>query len=197
MELTVRQRQLQNNPSRERAIFPRRTLRIAGPTGHVASPNGSDPNRAADAVHWTAAFERADGRWPLLVAHLQGSKAFGCDYLTFGSEEDCTEFQKDLDRIDLVSRFIETKSGSVRFSDNEWIAANNLGERYHIYRISFDAAERSQAQLTIVQNPSARVEAIRTERELLLDKVNSRQEYDLVVAKPSEEPHFGLQPAQY
>jgi hypothetical protein len=192
VELSVHQRQPQNNSSQARAIFPRRTLRVAGPTGHVPSQNGSDPNRAADAEHWTAAFERADGRWPLLVAHLQGSRAFGCDYLSFDSEEDCAEFEKDPDRIDLVSRFIETKSGSVRFSDNEWVAANSLGERYHIYRISFDAAGRSQAQLTIVQNPSARAEAIRTERELLVDKVKGREEFDLVaVANPAEDGRSG------
>lgn len=187
VELTVHQRQPQNNSSQARAIFPRRTLRVAGPTGHVPSQNGSDPNRAADAEHWTAAFERADGRWPLLVAHLQGSRAFGCDYLSFDSEEDRNEFQKDPYRIDLVGRFIETKSGNVRFSDNEWIAANQLAERYFIYRISFGDWGRDRAQLTIVQNPSTRVEAIKTERELLIEKVNSREEFDLVLAKPSEE----------
>jgi len=184
VELTVQQRQPQNNTLLERAPFPRRTLRVSGPTGHVSSPNATDPHRAADAEHWTAAFERANGRWPQLVAHLQGTRAFGCDYLTFDSEEDRSAFLKNPTRIELVSRFIETKSGSVRFSDNEWLAANNLGERYFIYRISFSEGGRDQAQLTVVRNPSARGEAIRTERELLVDKVNGREEFDLVVAEP-------------
>lgn len=184
VELTVQQRQPQNSTSLERAPFPRRTLRVSGPTGHVPSPNATDPHRAADAEHWTAAFERANGRWPQLVAHLQGTRAFGCDYLTFDSEENRSAFLKNPTRMELVSRFIETKSGSVRFSDNEWLAANNLGERYFIYRISFSEGGRDQAQLTVVRNPSARGEAIRTERELLVDKVNGREEFDLVVAEP-------------
>jgi len=183
VELTVQQRQPQNNSSLQRASLPRRTLRVAGPTGHVPSQSGADPNRAADAEHWTAAFERANGRWPLLVAHLQGTRAFGCDYLTFDSEEDRSAFRDAPNRIDLIRRFIETKSGSVRFSDNEWLAANNLGERYYIYRISFSEGARDQAHLTVVRNPSARGEAIRTERELLIDKVNGREEFDLVVAE--------------
>ncbi len=61
----------------------RRTLRVAAPTGRVAGKSDADPDRAADAEHWTGAFERANGRWPLAVAHLQGSRAFGCDYLRF------------------------------------------------------------------------------------------------------------------
>lgn len=187
VELTVQQRQPQSNTSLERTSFPRRTLRVSGPTGQVPNPNGTDPNRAADAEHWTAAFERANGRWPQLVAHLQGTRAFGCDYLTFDSEEDRSAFLKNPTRIELVSRFIETKSGSVRFSDNEWLAANNLGERYFIYRISFSEGGRDQAQLTVVRNPSARGDAIRTERELLVDKVNGREEFDLVVADPPAE----------
>ncbi|MHA6646133.1 protein NO VEIN domain-containing protein [Mesorhizobium sp. A623] len=119
---------------------------------------------------------------------MQGTRAFGCDYLTFDSEEDRATFRKNPGRIDLVSRFIETKSGAVRFSDNEWLAANNLGERYFIYRISFSEGGRHQAQLTVVRNPSARGEAIRTDRELLVDKVNGREEFDLVVVEsPGEE----------
>lgn len=189
VELTVQQRQPQNNGLLERETFSKRTLRVAGPTGHVSGPNGSDSHRAADAEHWTAAFERANGRWPQLVAHLQGTRAYGCDYLTFGSEEDRAAFRRDPSRIDLVSRFIETKSGGVRFSDNEWFAASKLGNRYFIYKISFSDGSRSKAQLTVVQNPSARAEAIRTERELLIDKVNGREEYDLIVAHPpTEEP---------
>lgn len=187
VELTVQQRQPHNNTSAQRASFPRRTLRVAGPTGHVPSQNGADPSRAADAEHWTAAFERANGRWPQLVAHLQGTRAFGCDYLSFEREEDRVAFLEDPRRIDLVIRFIETKSGSVKFSDNEWLAANSLTERYFIYRISFTEGGRDQAQLTVVSNPSARIEAIRTERELLVDKVNGREEFDLVAAEPVTE----------
>ncbi|MBF9042219.1 hypothetical protein HKCCE4037_02695 [Rhodobacterales bacterium HKCCE4037] len=195
VELTIQQRQLQNNASVERASVPRRTLRVSGPTGHVPNPNGTDPHRADDAEHWTAAFERANGRWPQLVAHLQATRAFGCDYLTFDNEEDRSAFLKNPTRIELVSRFIETKSGSVRFSDNEWLAANNLGERYYIYRISFSEGSRDKAQLTVVRNPSARGHAKRTERELLIERVNGREEFDLVVLDTLAEEEPELHPA--
>ncbi|MHA6646398.1 hypothetical protein, partial [Mesorhizobium sp. A623] len=65
VELTVQLRQPQNNASLERTTFSRRTLRVAGPTGHVPGPNGADPYRAADAEHWTAALERANVVCPL------------------------------------------------------------------------------------------------------------------------------------
>lgn len=172
----------------------RRTLRVAAPTGKLADQIDADPERAADAEHWTGAFERANGRWPLSVAHLQGTRAFGCDYLSFDSEEDRASFVTKPERIDLVSRFIETKSGSVWFSDNEWIAASRLGELYFVYRLTFVAGGREQAQLTVVRNPLSRAEAIRTARELLIDKVPDREEFDLVQAgaagqlSPTQEP---------
>ncbi len=78
---------------------------------------------------------------------------------------------------------------------NLQLAANNLGERYFIYRISFSEGGRDQAQLTVVRNPSARGDAIRIERELLVDKVNGREEFDLVVAEPPAEEQPKAHPA--
>ena len=187
VELTVQQRQAQPIAPPVVTTTPRRTLRVTAPTGPVSGPNGADPNRAADAEHWTGAFERANGRWPQIVAHLQGTRAFGCDCLSFETAEKRAIFRANPERIDLVSRFIETKSGSVRFSDNEWTAASKLGERYYIYRVSFVSGGRNQAQLTIVRNPLARREAIRTERELLVDKVPGREEFDLLPVEAPEQ----------
>jgi len=82
--------------------------------------------------------------------------------------------------IELVNRFIETKSGSVWFTDNEWLAASSLGERYYVYRLAFVSGGRDQAELTIVRNPLSRTEAIKTARELVLDKVPDRAEFNLV-----------------
>jgi hypothetical protein len=158
----------------------RRTLRVAAPTGRISNQGDADPDRAADAEHWTGAFERANGRWPLAVAHLQGSGAFGCDYLSFDTEDARAAFEADPSMIELVNRFIETKSGSVWFTDNEWLAASSLGERYYVYRLAFVSGGRDQAELTIVRNPLSRTEAIKTARELVLDKVPDREEFNLV-----------------
>lgn len=191
LELSVQPREAQHTLSPAESPATKRTLRVAGPTGQLSSKSHNlDLDRAADAEHWTAAFERTSGRFPELVAHLQGTLAFGCDYLSFDTEADRTAFRADPTRIDLVSRFIETKSGSVRFTDNEWAAASKLGERYFIYRLSFTPGKREYAQLTIVRNPLACAEAIRTERELLIERAIGREEFDLlsVASSPHVQP---------
>lgn len=172
----------------------RRTLRVAAPTGRIAGQSDADPDRAADAEHWTGAFERANGRWPLAVAHLQGSRAFGCDYLSFETEDARATFEANPAMVELVSRFIETKSGSVWFTDNEWIAASSLGERYFVYRLTFVSGGRNQAELIIVRNPLSRTEAIRTARELVLDKVPDREEFDLVQTSAADLVLFTQEP---
>ena len=105
-------------PTSHDASGPSRTLRVTAPTGPTASPD-PDRNRAADAEHLTKVFECANGRWPLLVAHLPVTRAYGCDYLSFDTEEKHDAFITIPDQIDLVSRFIETKSGRVKFTDHE------------------------------------------------------------------------------
>ena len=47
-------------------------VRVTGGTGPLINRNG-DANRAADAEHWTVAFEESQGRYPLPVANLVGS----------------------------------------------------------------------------------------------------------------------------
>ncbi|MEP1425854.1 MAG: hypothetical protein ABJX32_04705 [Tateyamaria sp.] len=155
------------------------TVRITEGTGPLASRN-ADADRAADAEHWTVAFEISQGRFPMFVANLIGAGAFGCDCLSFATKEELETFRTDPQRIDLVARFIETKSGTVRFTPNEWEMAQDIGERYFAYRVSFLAGRRDQAHLTIVKNPSAQSEALRVSRELLVDQVASRETYDLV-----------------
>ena len=95
------------------------------------------------------------------------------------TEDDREAFREDPQKVSLVARFIETKSGAVRFTKNEWNAAEKLGERYFAYRVSFLPGRRDKAVLTIVKNPRAQSSAIRVEHELLIDQVSSREEYDL------------------
>jgi hypothetical protein len=154
-------------------------VRITGGTGPL-SGNNADVDRAADAENWTVAFERSQGRIPLPVANLTGSGAFGCDCLSFKTEEDLESFRKDPQKLNLVERFIETKSGSVRFTENEWRMAGVVGDRYYAYRVSFTSGRRDQAQLTIVRNPFGQSAALKVSHELLIDQVVTRETYDLV-----------------
>jgi hypothetical protein len=194
VEVRVEPRSVQGGVAGAGTEVTRRTLRVAPPTGRLSNQGDADPDRAADAEHWTGAFERANGRWPIAVAHLQGSGAFGCDYLSFETEDARATFEANPSMIELVSRFIETKSGSVWFTDNEWIAASSLGERYFVYRLTFVSGGRDQAELTIVRNPLSRTEAIKTARELLLDKVPDREEFNLVQTSAADPVFFRQEP---
>lgn len=157
----------------------RSTVRVGGATGRTNNQNATDVDKAVDAEKWTVIFETSQNRFPLLVAALQGKGAYGCDCLSFATEDDRNAFREDPQKVSLVTRFIETKSGAVRFTKNEWNAAEKLGERYFAYRVSFSSGRRDKAVLTIVKNPRAQSSAIRVEHELLIDKVSSREEFDL------------------
>ena len=108
--------------------------------------------------------------------HVQG---YGCDCLSFETEDDRKAFCVDPQKVSLVTRFIETNSGAVRFTKNEWNAAEKLGERYFVHRVSFLPGRRDKAVLTIVNNHRAQSSAIRVEHEFLIDKVSSHEEFDL------------------
>lgn len=169
---------------RRKAVAEQTGVRVTGGTGPLGVRNG-DVNRAADAEHWTVAFEKEQGRFPLPVANLVGSGAFGCDCLTFNSPDDRDAFKQDPQRVDLIERFIEAKSGSVTFTPNEWNRAEEAQERYFVYRVKFDIGRRDRASLTIVSNPSAQRSALRTIHELLIDEVAVRTSFELT---PADDP---------
>ena len=171
----------EGNVPRKTATAEQAGLRVTGGTVPLGSRN-ADANRAADAEHWTIAFEQDQGRFPLPVENLVGSGAFGCDCLTFNSADEREAFKQDPQRVDLIARFIEAKSGSVRFTPNEWKMAGEVGERYFVYRVSFDSGKRDRARLTIVSNPTARRSALRTIYELLIDDVRDSMSYELTPA---------------
>lgn len=179
-QLKVRPRLLPDQGRQRSQGAERSTVRVAGATGRTGNRNSEDVDKAADAEKWTVVFETNQNRFPLLVAPLQGKGAYGCDCLSFATEDDRNAFVEDPKKVSLVARFIETKSGSVRFTKNEWDAAGKLGDRYFAYRISFSSGRRDKALLTIVKNPQAQSSAIRVEHELLIDQVNSREEFDLL-----------------
>ncbi|SCX31945.1 sacsin N-terminal ATP-binding-like domain-containing protein [Agrobacterium rosae] len=95
-------------------------IRVGYGGGYHGSGSSQDADhfKAADAEDWAILFERSQGRFPLKVAHLQGSMAFGCDVLSFHNQAQLDFFKSDGDRRRIL-RFIEVKSGSVRLTENE------------------------------------------------------------------------------
>jgi hypothetical protein len=112
----------------------------------------ADPARAEKLV---GEFERLAGRYPLPAAHLKGYQAYGCDWLSFASEEDRARFEATQDEV-LVLRYIEVKStvtlsGEVELGGNELAAARRHEDRYYIYRV-FDHDEDS-IEVYILDDP--------------------------------------------
>lgn len=143
--------------------------RIGGTTGPLGAPR--DPDRPADAEAWAEFFETSEGRFPLVVARLQGKGAFGCDLLSFATSEDRDGFKLEPSRVELIARYIEVKSGSVRLVTNEIDAAARLGERYFVYRIQFDGEGRDSANLSVLADPLSHRHALAKECEVRIDEI--------------------------
>ncbi|MCV3262764.1 DUF3883 domain-containing protein [Vibrio harveyi] len=68
-------------------------------------------------------------RYPLRVGQIVGSESFGCDILSFDTEEKRDKFQNNIDRNwDQVARFIEVKgrkhnTAEIELRGNEKAAA--------------------------------------------------------------------------
>lgn len=95
-----------------------------------------NPDRAENLA---IAFEKDQGRFVEKVSHFQGSEAYGCDVLSFRSEEDRVSFKSKPD-AKLVERFIEVKGssdklGAVTLEGNELKSAQDNRVRYFLYRV--------------------------------------------------------------
>jgi hypothetical protein len=87
-------------------------------------------------------FEESQGRYPVKVSHIRGLQAYGCDIVSFKSEEALASF-KEKDNPDSVERFIEVKGstsekGSVILAGNELSSAQAYRERFFVYRVYED-----------------------------------------------------------
>lgn len=166
-----------NRPHHARKV----NIRIAGGSGGSTGGQQGPQDRSAptDAEQWAMLFEEGEGRYPIRVSRLQGQDAFGCDCLSFLTEGDREAFRIDPKQLRLVDRFIEVKSGSVRLTENEMIAAEKHKKRYHIYRVQFDALSRTSAHLTIVTHPLSHRSALARECEIIVDKITNRLRYRL------------------
>ncbi|EPE93842.1 hypothetical protein RGCCGE502_33656 (plasmid) [Rhizobium grahamii CCGE 502] len=154
-------------------------LRIASGGGGGSPSRTADLNAPTDAEQWAIFFEQREGRFPLQVSRLQGRDAYGCDCLSFATEQDLIAFKSDPKKLSLVERFIEVKSGTVRLTPNEVTAAERQKNKYFVYRIQFDSGSRMVAHLTVVGHPLSHKSALARECEVRIDDVPGRQRFRL------------------
>jgi len=147
-------------PAPERKTSPPRSLVVTRAfTSSPSSLRGRHLVSEEDAWRVIEAFEGKEKRFPLPVAHLRGTRAFGCDVISFSSERARTE-SVETGKVNArnVKRYIEMKcrsnrTGSVQLSDNEMTAAKKRARRYYIYRIYRDTHDYRRLELAILQNP--------------------------------------------
>jgi len=112
-----------------------------------------DPDRAESLA---LRFEESQGRYPVKVSHIRGFEAYGCDILSFVSEEASSIFRQN-GNPDLVDRFIEVKGssnekGSVALGGNELTSAQRYREKFFIYRI-YEDVDTGLFELVSLGNP--------------------------------------------
>ena len=134
----------------------------------------------------TLEFEEKDTppRYPLLVSHITGYKAPGCDVVSFISLEDRKKFLQDpISNGALINRFIEVKSRSdkrarIDLKGNELDAAIKNKEKYFLYR--FFEEGPGHLIVSILQDPYEQKEAINPIYEVNLEQADNTQVFELV-----------------
>lgn len=162
------------------------SLRVQFGSGGGGWGGGSrDPHRPLSAETWAARFEEQQGRFPLAVAHLQGTDALGCDLVSFTNDSERAAFLAD-GALARIARFIEVKSGGVHLGENQTAAAKKYKERYYVYRIIFDDSAHSAATLTLINDPLSYAAALARELRLHMEDVPDRATFRVLAAPPNE-----------
>lgn len=141
---------------------PRKISLRVQDTPEVIHRNGQSASHITPRLYQDVAFKFEEAerqeRLPLYVAHLQGQEAYGCDILSFRTEEDRIAFRTETEHPDiaLVERFIEVKGsssqGEVTLTTNEKDAASRYKDRYYIYRVT-PSKEAGSFALAILNDP--------------------------------------------
>lgn len=122
-------------------------------------------------------------RFPLLVGHITGTLALGCDILSFSSNGDREAFKSGVDRsLNKVRRFIEVKgrkneSDAIELRGNELNAAVDNKSKYFIYRL-FRSGE-NEYQLSILHDPLEQKEALSSSVYVDLNRATKTLKYTL------------------
>lgn len=122
-------------------------------TGALTKRTLVNPDRAENLA---IEFENEQGRFAEKVSHFQGTKAYGCDILSFKSDEDRASFRSKPD-AKLVARFIEVKGSSDKFGaitlkGNELECARDNCGKYFLYRV-YEGEETGAFELVETPDP--------------------------------------------
>lgn len=124
-------------------------------------------------------------RFPLLVGQYTGDHAFGCDILSFATEEAREQFRLNENRdLNLVERFIEVKGRKdkqavIELRGNEKDAANKYADKYYLYRISQISADTFS--LSILKNPLMDPEVVEHAVYIDIDRSSKKEEFNISV----------------
>jgi hypothetical protein len=146
-----------------------------------------DPDRSESLA---MRFESAQGRFPKLVSHLRGNDAYGCDIISFGTEENLKTFDGSLDTR-LIERFVEVKgsvneTGGIELKGNELESAGKYRDRFYIYRI-FETDVTGTFELVATANPlEVEVAAIKRQFEVNPFKTAKSVRYDVKEMETAE-----------
>ncbi|MBU2880794.1 DUF3883 domain-containing protein [Psychrosphaera sp. B3R10] len=128
-------------------------------------------------------FEEYSNRFPLRVGQIQGKEGFGCDILSFSSQQLRDDFKSNKNRnISSVSRFIEVKgrkniNAEIELRGNEKNCAYKHSEKYYIYRLS--KTNDGEYLLGILKNPLSVQEAVEQSIYVHLDMTESTEFLDI------------------
>lgn len=123
-------------------------------------------------------------RFPLRVGHLTGDHAFGCDILSFATEEAREQFRSNENRdLNLVERFIEVKGrkdrqAEIELRGNEKKSALKYRDKYYVYRISQLSAH--SFTLSILKNPLLDPEVVDHSVYIDLDRSSKTEVFEIV-----------------
>lgn len=98
-----------------------------------------NPDRAENLAK---SFEKFQGRYAEKFSHIRGLEGYGCDILSFKTQEDLDSFKRN-NNPDLVERFIEVKGsanekGPISLGGNELNSAQTHKEKFFVYRVYED-----------------------------------------------------------
>lgn len=138
------------------------TRRIQGNPKTSNTPHTKKRVNPDRAENLAMRFEESQERYAVKVSHIRGLEAYGCDIISFKSEEDFLLFKEKND-TDIVERFIEVKGsinekGSITLAGNELNSAQIYIEKFFLYRI-YEGEETGLFELIALSDP------LSTERE--------------------------------
>jgi len=122
-------------------------------------------------------------RYPLKVGQIVGTESFGCDILSFDTEEKRDNFKNNKNRNwDQIARFIEVKGRKhngveIELRGNEKRAASKYTEKYFLYRLH--KVSEDNYLLSILKNPLGDNGAIEQSIYVNLDKSTKKEVFEV------------------